>query len=408
MKSVANSQHLKPLLVQRNIVVGIVYASWNEEIVQDLKQNCINQLHQEYGQICNISIVEISVPGSNELPIGCKKLLLSVCKLDKIDVIVTLGCLIQGETSHMSVIASSVSQQLQSLSIQETIPIIFGVLTCQTIQQAKERVNLGQTYADAALAMCTLVSQCDLQLKINKSLQVIKAAVEKFAVDTLEPSALALSFNGGKDCTVVLELLHMYFESIDKPMTISLLFFDQTPDEFTQIYDVLQEIADYYEVDITTVISKDRLMKDTFNEYIHNHPEIKAIFLGQRSSDKCSANCVSVTEVNMENKTETQTKNENKTETQTEDEAKIKTENKNETDEKNGWSPIELINPILEWTHAEVWSFLLSKRVPYCSLYNEGFTSLGKKSETVVNPFLPLGKPAWYLQDANLERAGRK
>ncbi|WVF66325.1 hypothetical protein IAT40_001065 [Kwoniella sp. CBS 6097] len=77
------------------------------------------------------------------------------------------------------------------------------------------------------------------------------------------------------------------------------------------------------------------------------------------------------------------------------------------------WPQFLRVHPILHWTYADVWDFLLELSVPYCSLYDEGYTSLGSTTNTSPNPLLrnpnsPSGwDPAHKLQDASQERAGR-
>lgn len=69
------------------------------------------------------------------------------------------------------------------------------------------------------------------------------------------------------------------------------------------------------------------------------------------------------------------------------------------------------VNPIVRWSYADVWRFLRRYELPYCSLYDQGYTSLGRRHNTVPNPALkrPDGSylPAWMLEDATMERAGR-
>lgn len=75
------------------------------------------------------------------------------------------------------------------------------------------------------------------------------------------------------------------------------------------------------------------------------------------------------------------------------------------------WPKLMRINPLLDWNHANIWEYLLKNNVPYCSLYNNGFTSIGNMNNTVPNPHLRLTddqyKPAYELIDDELERAGR-
>lgn len=69
------------------------------------------------------------------------------------------------------------------------------------------------------------------------------------------------------------------------------------------------------------------------------------------------------------------------------------------------------INPLLDWNCSNIWEYLLKNHVPYCSLYNFGYTSIGNMNNTVPNPHLKIGDnkflPAYELVDDTLERAGR-
>lgn len=76
------------------------------------------------------------------------------------------------------------------------------------------------------------------------------------------------------------------------------------------------------------------------------------------------------------------------------------------------WPKLMRINPLLEWTCKDIWEYLLSNKVPYCSLYDIGYTSIGNKRNTVPNPYLlnedkKSYAPAFNLNDDSLERAGR-
>lgn len=77
------------------------------------------------------------------------------------------------------------------------------------------------------------------------------------------------------------------------------------------------------------------------------------------------------------------------------------------------WPNLIRVNPILNWSYDQVWKFLLKYNVPYCPLYDQGYTSLGTKSTTVPNPRLKdpnnssLYRPAYTLTDESAERQGR-
>lgn len=76
-----------------------------------------------------------------------------------------------------------------------------------------------------------------------------------------------------------------------------------------------------------------------------------------------------------------------------------------------GWPAFMRINPILDWTYSDVWKFILAMDIPYCSLYDKGYTSIGEVDNTKPNPALSQGDsyaPAYTLTDPTLERAGRQ
>ena len=135
--------------------IGIVCAAWNREITIALLDGCKEALLKMGVSSKNIKIMH--VPGSFELPYGAARLLQNH---PDTDAIITLGCLIRGETIHFEVIAESVANALQSLSLQQLKPCIFGVLTTETEEQAWARAggkhgNKGEEAAFTALAMCT-------------------------------------------------------------------------------------------------------------------------------------------------------------------------------------------------------------------------------------------------------------
>lgn len=79
-----------------------------------------------------------------------------------------------------------------------------------------------------------------------------------------------------------------------------------------------------------------------------------------------------------------------------------------------GWAPFMRVNPILDWRYADVWAFLREFAIPFCPLYERGYTSLGSVRTTMQNPALRRERdavvsyaPAWLLEDESLERAGR-
>ena len=135
--------------------IGIVVSDWNNEITHKLLEGCLSAL-KEAGAIED-QIRTLHVPGSFELPFGAKLLLGDSSP----DAIICLGCVIKGETKHDEYINNAISQGLIQLSLFANTPIIFGVLTPNTFEQALERAggkhgNKGVEAAATAIHMVSL------------------------------------------------------------------------------------------------------------------------------------------------------------------------------------------------------------------------------------------------------------
>ena len=136
---------------------GIVTAQWNAEITGLLLQGAKETLLQ--AGVLPENIEELLVPGSFELPWGARQLM----KSDKKDAIICLGCIIQGETRHDEYIATAVAHGIMQLSIASGIPVLFGVLTTNTLDPAVERAggahgNKGSEAAASALPLAVIRS----------------------------------------------------------------------------------------------------------------------------------------------------------------------------------------------------------------------------------------------------------
>ena len=139
--------------------VGIVIARFNDLITNKILSGCIDCLKRHgidtSDKSHNLDLVW--VPGSFELPFATKSLLMK----NQYDVIITLGAVIKGETSHYDVVVSEASKGIAKVSMDYDTPVIFGVLTTDTMQQALERAgiknNLGWNYALQAIEMGSLI-----------------------------------------------------------------------------------------------------------------------------------------------------------------------------------------------------------------------------------------------------------
>ena len=139
--------------------VGIVIARFNDLITNKILSGCLDCLKRHGLDTSELSnqVDIVWVPGSFELPIAAKTLM----KKKSYDVVIALGAVIRGETSHYDVVISEASKGISQVSNDYNVPIIFGVLTTDTMQQALERAgiknNLGWNYALQAIEMGSLI-----------------------------------------------------------------------------------------------------------------------------------------------------------------------------------------------------------------------------------------------------------
>ena len=141
--------------------ICIVVARFNDLITNKLLSGCLDCLSR-HGINTKESSDQLDVawvPGSFELPLVSQKL----ASTSKYDVVITLGAVIRGDTPHFDVVVAEASKGIASVSRETGIPIIFGVLTTDNMQQALERAgiknNLGWSYALQALEMGSLMNQ---------------------------------------------------------------------------------------------------------------------------------------------------------------------------------------------------------------------------------------------------------
>jgi len=144
-----------------NLEVAIVVADWNSEITFELLRGCVETL-EKHGVASNDIRIE-HVPGSFELPFIAKALL--ECS-EMYDVIIVIGAIITGETRHDEYISHAVTKGIMELNLRSAIPIVFGVLTPNNMEQALDRAggkhgNKGVEAAVTALKMAKVNSQFD-------------------------------------------------------------------------------------------------------------------------------------------------------------------------------------------------------------------------------------------------------
>lgn len=215
----------------------------------------------------------------------------------------------------------------------------------------------------------------NFQSKLDVAFERTLEAVKQF-----DSSELCLSFNGGKDCTA---LLHLYFLAVVQTFGISewtgklnVIYFKHD-NAFEELEEFIDRSKNYYHFDIIVLGGN---IKAALRELKESHPNFKAILMGTRVADP---NCHSLDHM-------------------------VKTD--------PGWPEYWRISPIVHWTYADTWQFILGLEIPYCSLYDKGFTSIGDTTNSSPNPALmyedetgqTIYKPAYLLEDESSERCARK
>lgn len=143
-------------LIAKDLKFGIVTGRFNEFISSKLLEGAIDGLVRHGA---NESDIEVSwVPGAFEIPLVAQKM----AKTNRFDAIICVGAVIRGSTPHFDYVSSEVSKGIAKVSLDTGFPIVFGVLTCDTIEQAIERAgtkagNKGYDASVTAIEMANLL-----------------------------------------------------------------------------------------------------------------------------------------------------------------------------------------------------------------------------------------------------------
>jgi 6,7-dimethyl-8-ribityllumazine synthase len=134
--------------------IGIVLSRFNQFISERLLEGALDALHKIGAEEKDISIYK--VPGSFEIPVLAKKL----AKAGKVDGILCLGALIRGDTPHFDFLSAEVTKGLAQIAMEDGIPVSYGILTVDTIEQGIERAGtkVGNKGYDAAFALVETLS----------------------------------------------------------------------------------------------------------------------------------------------------------------------------------------------------------------------------------------------------------
>ncbi|KAJ5120877.1 uncharacterized protein N7515_010265 [Penicillium bovifimosum] len=238
-----------------------------------------------------------------------------------------------------------------------------------------------------------------VQRQTRISLDVVHTALQRYKL-----SELSVSYNGGKDCLVLLILFlaglhprrtHNDSQSNNTPpspaeqeaeaqiaaATVIPAIYALPPDPFDAVEDFVVTSAEAYHLSLTkyTTAPPASTLRSSFEDYLARHPGVRAIFVGTRRTDPHGAQLTHF----------------------------------DRTD--GGWPDFMRVHPVIDWHYAEIWAFIRHLDLRYCSLYDEGYTSLGGTSDTHPNPRLRCGAaktdgqylPAYQLTEDVEERLGR-
>jgi 6,7-dimethyl-8-ribityllumazine synthase len=139
---------------------GIVASRFNDFIVKELLGGALDAIKRHGGDLGAVDVVW--VPGSYEVPLAVKRLALS----GRYDAVIALGAVIRGATAHFDYVAGGVASGISAVALETNLPVVFGVITTETIEQAIERAgtkagNKGFEAATTAIEMASLIERLE-------------------------------------------------------------------------------------------------------------------------------------------------------------------------------------------------------------------------------------------------------
>uniref|UniRef100_A0A0P4W1D7 FAD synthase n=2 Tax=Scylla olivacea TaxID=85551 RepID=A0A0P4W1D7_SCYOL len=209
-----------------------------------------------------------------------------------------------------------------------------------------------------------------LQAPVQEATSIIHQCMEKYSSEEI-----CMCYNGGKDCLAVLHLTYALMRQKYPDLKLQAVYITEDK-AFPQVTEFVQQSINRYDLDCEVLPGP---MKSALFKLLEKRPKIKAVIMGTRRSDPYSDTLGFFTPTDQD------------------------------------WPPMMRVTPILNWKYNNIWDFVRGLYLPYCSLYDWGYTSIGSQHNTLPNPLLVtkdragqvMYLPAHLLQEPEMERRGR-